>query len=419
MKSTLFIPEYNYARLAEKIAKLNKKAFKLGCFPVTLVKTGNTDTHEIKENGRVVEIIPMVEVTVTGEAPSLSGWQLLGVLEFDQNYRTPVVREVPGQIVPKKYRNATSKCDHCKSDRRRNEVFIVTNGKKTMQVGRSCIADFLGHRSPEHFLHYATFLRNIDELLRDQDDDCYGGGGRENPCWPVEFVLALAHNLIAKNGFTSRKMADEVGGCSTGSQVAGQLYQRDRLPDKERITPTPANYKAAKLVLKWMKKIDAGDSTYLHTLKMVGKEGIVTGATLGVTASAYTAYLKANELLQEKKRTKPSQYIGTIGKRETFEVRFMSATWVDTFYGMLAIVRLQDRAGNTLIWKTHALASQFDHAAASGYVDGKTQVTPWYTIKATVKEHSEFRGLLQTMLQRVTVGNVTEEREKLSAKKAA
>lgn len=424
MESTLFIPAYNWTTLTEKIAKLNKKSTKLGCAPVGVVKTGKTDTLEIKEGNKVVEIVNLIEVTVHGEPPKLEGWTLLGVIEFNKNYPAPIIREVPGRIVPKKYRKATTTCDHCKSARYRNEVFIVDNGTKTKQVGRQCLADFLGHQSPEHFLAYASFLRNLEELIGEASDpdDCWGCRDA-NPCWPVDYVLAVAHKIIGKYGFVSKTRAEETCSCSTAGEVFDYLLNRYKDRDAERLAkhdPTTDDYKIAKRVIKWMKGIPASEeSNYLHTLRMVGHAGVVDRTTMGITASAFTAYLKANELLEKKAGKKPSGHVGTIGKREKFEVKFLSVFWADTFYGPLAIVRLLDRNGNTLVWKTHQLASQFDHAAAAGYVDGKTQVNIWYTIKATPKEHGEFRGEKQTVLQRVVVEETKEEREKIPAKKAA
>lgn len=423
MEKTMFIPSWNVATLKEKIAKLCKRAVKLGCEPVTVKETGKTDKHEIKERGKAIRVIPLVEVEVSGPAPKLAGWSLVGVLEFNKNYSAPIIREVPGKIVPKKYRNATPRCEHCKSERRRNEVFIVENGKKMMQVGRSCLADFLGHDSPEHFLAYAAMLPNLDALCEEaaDPDRCFGGREPE-PCFDLEWVLAIAHAIIEKLGFVSRKMVEDNGGCgcTTSGEVAEQLYYRHKLSKSQIVKPTADNDKAAKRVIKWMKKVDDSKSNYLHTLKQVAKAGVVDRSTLGVTCSAYTAYLRDQELLETKKRVKGVMaHVGTVGKRELFEVRFISVVWFDTFYGMKALVKLADRNGNNLIWGTHAIANQFDHVAAGGYLDGKTQVNVWYTVKATVKEHSEFRGIPQTELQRLVVMETKEERVKPALKKAA
>ena len=79
-----------------------------------------------------------------------------------------------------------------------------------------------------------------------------------------------------------------------------------------------------------------------------------------------------------------SQYIGSIGEKISAEVKLEHVFWVNTAFGMLGIHKSVDKAGNVLIWKTSADIGEFKAG----------------TITGTVKEHSEYNGVKQTVLTR-------------------
>jgi uncharacterized protein (DUF3820 family) len=81
-----------------------------------------------------------------------------------------------------------------------------------------------------------------------------------------------------------------------------------------------------------------------------------------------------------------SRHVGTVGKRDTFAALTLRALpSFDSMYGRVYIHILADAAGNVLIYKGgKALANVGDTV----------------TLKATVKEHGEREGTLQTILSR-------------------
>lgn len=170
------VPAENIGKLRERIAKLNKRAAKLGCEPITLAigkpeiveKTRSVKADGWRDHRQKVKCYP---VTVEGSPPSYQGWTFLGTIQLIDGEN--IIRAVPGAEIPQQYRKATDWCDHCKSRRRRIDVFVVRHEDgRTLQVGRNCIADFLGHESPDGIVWRATILATINAEM---DDWCESG----------------------------------------------------------------------------------------------------------------------------------------------------------------------------------------------------------------------------------------------------
>lgn len=88
-----------------------------------------------------------------------------------------------------------------------------------------------------------------------------------------------------------------------------------------------------------------------------------------------------------------SSYIGTVGERTTFTLTYLfyaSYTTHLTYRGETHyIYNFQDANGNKFIWNT------------TSYPDVTFEEGRSYLIKATIKEHSEYKGEKQTVLSRV------------------
>jgi hypothetical protein len=80
-----------------------------------------------------------------------------------------------------------------------------------------------------------------------------------------------------------------------------------------------------------------------------------------------------------------SVHVGNIGERLTLNVSVVNHTMVQTDFGTMHIVAMRDAAGNKLVSKGKFSAERGDNM----------------TIKGTVKDHSEYNGELQTIINRV------------------
>lgn len=87
-------------------------------------------------------------------------------------------------------------------------------------------------------------------------------------------------------------------------------------------------------------------------------------------------------------------YIGEVGQKIKMTVTFDHEATFETMYGYMTIYTMKDANGNTLVWKT-----------GSGSLMNKAGEIPEsgdeIEIQGTIKEHSEYNEVKQTVLVRV------------------
>ena len=152
------------------------------------------------------------------------------------------------------------------------------------------------------------------------------------------------------------------------------------------------NLETAKQALKWLYEQD-DTSDYIYNLQIICKHEYVDVNNLGYVTSLIQSYLKA--VGKEKRREteqKQSQYVGEIGKRITIDVANAECvtSWnndYNPYGGEIRLYKLTDNANNVYMWSTEkALAD-----------------TKSYTLVGTVKNHSEYHGVKQTVITRCRI----------------
>lgn len=112
-----------------------------------------------------------------------------------------------------------SRCDECGVRNRRNRAFIVRKGDEIRQIGGSCakhldltkkIRDLL-----EGFQSFCSALR--------EDEEWGGGFGSGKPLVNLPLAMMLAEELIAFEGYVSKKAADATFRMSTSNSVMQML----------------------------------------------------------------------------------------------------------------------------------------------------------------------------------------------------
>jgi hypothetical protein len=217
------IPAYNYEALADAVARMNRRAAKLGCEPLALRIVRE---YEQEQKGRLGAkyMQARMEVELIGETPKFEGWSLLAAVEMQENGEN-LVRNVPGREVPEQYRTTDIHCDHCQTERRRKEVFILRHDDgRFVQVGRQCIADFLLHVSAANLAARAEWefsaLRTCEDAV---DEDYCGRGGGEFRRDITEYLATVAI-VIRRLGWLSRSAAmdrGQAGASNVGHCMAG------------------------------------------------------------------------------------------------------------------------------------------------------------------------------------------------------
>lgn len=344
--------------------------------------------------------IDVVDLEVTAARPRLAGWEFLAVVEALEGGN--LLRGVPGAEVAKgeldAYRTGDAgRCDHCTTKRRRAETFIVRGDDDTLkQVGRSCLADFLGGKSPADMLASLTYEKMIRDL---GDEGGSGGGGGRETYDPGEFMSWTAAS-IRLTGWCSRGAAREAAEAGGGKQATADHVQYLLTPpwsavgvgawQKARATyrPTDADVAKGAAALAWAQGLP-GASDYEQNLALVAKQIRLDPKHAGILASAVSGYERMMARAAEQVRpTGTSAHVGTIGTRVDVAATVERVATVDTQYGPLHIHTMRDVAGNALVWKTASVRLE----------PGKTVAG-----KGTIKAHSEFRGEKQTELARCSL----------------
>lgn len=406
--STYLIPAVNMPRLEEEIKKINRRAEKLGCKPVVL-NVHRTVTEKKRDHLTRCEYeYTYHECTVEGEAPQLSGWTLVAVVEPAPNAEM-LVREVPGQVCPPKYRTTDLRCDQCEMVRRRNAIYILRHVERGVhkQVGRNCLQDFLGGVSPESLLAKGEYMMDFVKLIKDAGDEEWGSRGLRHlgPIVPVGKFVAVCSVLIRKFGWITRsalKAMDDDYDMDSSKEATADLAWRlctdphgHSIPKFVREKGVHAERKDEILAydsLEWAKGIDpeSAPNTFMHDLGVACRQEYVTWRTHGFVACAITAFQReqAKKIAANQPR-RVSRHVGEIKKRRVFaemKVVLLKPYMSDIYQKTL--VKFVDAEGNAFIWR------------ASGQPDW-LELDKTFNVKATVIQHDTFNGEAQTIINRV------------------
>lgn len=367
------------------IEKLNRKATKLN-MPAISLTLGQEVAKEVNHYDSCTSpcsCIPFIrlyqEVSIEGLSPTISGYRLAAVLEHTEAGN--IVRNVVDNL-PEKYRTSLPTCDHCQKDRRRNETFVLIKDGQFIQIGRSCLADFLRSESyAEQLLNALSSWISISSFSDKKEDD--NTLSSKPSVWSIDSILTLAAASVRERGFVSRKASEERGTEATSHLLYLVLVDRQ----KDVISVQEADKVTASAAKEWVLSINP-DSDYLHNIQLIAKLGYVELKQLGYAASIIAAYNKATEKAKESADKPVSQFLGEVGQKLSVAVTLVREVVIESQWGVSSIYLFEDASGNKLVWKTNSVTLQEgDQIILSG----------------RIKEHSEYRGINQTVLTRCKV----------------
>lgn len=158
-KTTCWIPKSHLPALKTKVEALDRKAAKLGMEPFRIevleeaVKPWTRQILDLEDKigYHREETIRAVMVRVTGEPPLINGYRLVARIDMAA---AAAVRVTPlawaYDRLPEPYRSgeATGHCDHCHQPRDRRWLFLLEEMEtgKILEVGKTCLKDFLGRQ---------------------------------------------------------------------------------------------------------------------------------------------------------------------------------------------------------------------------------------------------------------------------------
>lgn len=409
--------------LMKKITRIQNKCRKYGC-----------EFHfaEIGEEFREVEdpttLHPLTGKPVTRtcrfvlvEAEGtaiINDWQFIASVEHTEKGNI-FAKAMTAVEIPERYRTLNPTCEHCNSNRTRTYTFIVMNtvtGEFKM-VGKSCLKDFTNGLSASA----AAWFASLSAIFEEAEEEPIGSFGFRETYYDTFEVLCYAAETIRKFGYIKADYmkADcymqsyDLANKSTKSRtldflLVGHGHTRGML-EKEinKIKRDMENVKfnhestevkeMAAAALSWIKDQKAAND-YIHNLKVICDLPNTTMDHLGMLVSLFPTYnreldiqaKKAAAEAKAKQEAMISKHIGKPGERITISVQSVKclSSWEST-YGYYPtttyLYKIVDTEGNVFTWKT---SNSIDE-------DNIPQ-----TMVGTVKEHTEFRGVKQTVLTR-------------------
>lgn len=416
------VPEQNFSVLQQRIAKLAKRAAKLSV-SAPILTVVDTFTREIKKHEDILPVTVIrtyYKITIAGEAPKIAGWSFAAVLEplADENGTSVgnILRVVPGfdSSIPERYRTAGNNCDHCHTERRRNETFVlVSDSGEWKQVGRNCLRDFLGHVDPNTYAAWAEILIDAADLAGMAEDEGFGGGRGEEHRYVAEEILALGASCIRLYGFVSNKTAREFNKQSTSSAVTEWIYasRESRAKWKHPLEVIESDKEQAAQVFDWMRSLanrpDLND--YFYNLMVLGKGATFTSRNFGLAISAISVWAKEQEReINRRKRFAAdlnSQFMGEVKVRGTFEnLTLVYTQRFENDFGVSTMYKFKSSEGNVLVWFTSGIFELPRYNATEQKISrSEIVVGDVVNLTAMVKAHEERDGVKQTKLTRAAI----------------
>ncbi len=379
-----FLTADEVAATRAKLAKLQARAVKKGFTgQLSLDVVPATRTYQSPGGLSVTE--HGFDVTITGEPPRYAGWRFVAAVDSVEG-RT-VLRFPPGapaSIANEEVR--AGECDHCHTHRARRSTILVAHDTthQLVQVGRSCLKDFLGHNT-------LPVLLTVDDLT----GTLHPGQARQPAGWDTVSVLAYAFAVVQAFGWTPTAAAEYgrtptrtlVQLALTGGQGADQL--------RTALAPhlTDAHHQATLIRDELLTQL-AGRTGYEANLTAVLAADSVTSHHLGLAVSAISAHqrLQADRQRQHDHAHTAAQveHVGAVGDKITLAGTVTTSLRVDgyTYHSPDQVMLIVDCG--TAVAKMTTTASWAYHV----------QVGDRVSVTGTVKAHTDWRGIKQTVLTR-------------------
>jgi hypothetical protein len=255
------------------------------------------------------------------------------------------------------------------------------------QVGRQCVADFLGHGDPRRFIKTYEWFEEASGWGMG-----YAGLRDEREAYSLEIYLAMTGAVIRKYGWVSGAKSRETMESSTATEVNEQLSPRLRqyMRRDQLVDYLPEDTEYAVKVIEWAKTIEP-TSDYEHNIKVIANQQYVIRKTQGFAASMIMAYKRVHEVWEKKVR-KVSEFYGNVGDKIQLNLTFKATYSFDSDWGAVHLHRFLDENGNIFIWQ----ASRFTFFTEDAL----------YNVRGTIKRHKEYKEMKQTILTRCKVVEV-------------
>lgn len=407
----------NVSRVDEMVAKLQKLAARAQRLGVGVIawEVGPERLQEYEHEDRDTEKVEtrqmlVQDVVVVGQTPRYQGWTFVAKIDHEEGGN--LVHVMKDQVLPDQYKNLAPYCIHCNSKRKRTSTFMLQSDEgKVVQVGSSCLRDFLGYGNPAAWAEYATMM---DQLWEEGWTAARGGPQEADEAFALEPYLWFVFEAVQELGFVASKGGEkgEPPTWKVASQTCQEWLKANKDPKKEPKAEIKSEVAEA---LAWIRSATP-DSDYIANLQVAAKGTFVKRKTRGLLASlpkAWQHHIESGNRQKPAGQFQPSRaFVGTIGEKTLLELRFeRTASFQVPSYGYynrgettMYMHVFRDKDDNAVVWKSShrrlPAPDQRDGVWFKGSFRDDPNPGDPITLECTIKDHSFYRDEHQTIVTR-------------------
>lgn len=390
------IDESNFERFKKKVKTIQNKARKLGV-KAPEYKVIRTFEREFKRNFSTYKI-PYVEIEIVEDKVAMAGWSFAATIE----HRSPanIIRvslKYEGSADLNFYRSAKSICEHCGTSRTRKNTYIMTSESGSMvQVGTSCIKDFIGHPTAEYYAELYEFVMAIEDDNEERDLSMT----KYKPSFSVKDVLEMASNLIRTEGYVSKKMS----GTPTSSLVFAAMSTTKQNYEKmfggKYPEVTESDKEMAQKCIDLVKSFDSVDikNVFNANLRVLVEGEYIFQQDFGMICYLPEMFTKTleekvkrweKEKAEKESRAK-SDFIGSVSEKVTIQATYLGKIYLG-YNGFNDSYLHRFKSGeNDIVWSS---VNNLEDVNVGQVIE----------ITGTVKDHQIYKEAKQTRLTRCKV----------------
>lgn len=387
------INEEAFELFEKKIKKIIRKCNNYGCnFTYNIV--GEEIIQE--ENSNIYNKFYIVDMNGVAK---IKDWKFVAIIEHCDKGNVIRRYDMNTTLIPERYYKTPPYCEHCKTNRRRNDTYLIYNTKTTefKQVGRNCLADYTNGLDMELV---KTVVDMMDEL-----EYCDMRFGYAKKYFNISSFLCNCYELTKHFGYTSKGKGKESGAIPTSvfaldilnNSLSKTEYKKLlNIPHYKNKCYSQENIEFVTKALTWIlsKNTSIYEDEFLYNLKTICGNSHISERDLGYVASLISVYMrevKANEKKwNHENTTQFASYYGEVGKKICVNVSVKMINKFDGMYGISYLYKMIDAKNRVFIWFTSKEIEDCESVRLRG----------------TVKEHKLYNDEYQTILTRCSMERI-------------